>query len=556
MSPAATSTATTNSTTNPPDTLQLEVLSDNDDNDDLPIDEELVLATNDDEHDDDDTDGHYSGRQQKKRSRFSLPHINLPGRKSKGKYSRVTAEHITTNTAIKSLQPVAPLSSSSSSSASSFDTSGKPCLTWFNVCLLFSFGVTIFCTGFIGYVIGRRSLTNSSLSPPQRLIVLSLDGFAATYLDRHRALLPHLTAIAATGLSALPLTPVFPSSTFPNHYTLITGLYPTEHGIVANRMYNGSSDEWFEVGRSLTDASYWWLGEPVWSTAQRAGLTSAVLNWPGSDKLIGGRRPNVWSKYNGSVSDSDRVKQLMAWLDSDVCTLCMVYFSTVDEAGHTRGPLSDDMEAVLAAMDATVGSVVSGLKQRGVWDSVNVLIVSDHGMTSVNTTDSPDNDKLELIDRYTNITDYLLVYTGAIAHLLPTNSSTAQQLYTDLTHMRNCTAYSSNATDIPAQYHYSFRASSRIQPLVLICDVGVTVMNSTQLRQNDEVRRGAHGYLGSEVDMGAILLLHGSGVSEAGVNVTLSGTQSVDVYGLMCKLLGVTAAHNDGNMYQFSRYLT
>ena len=564
MSSSAPSTAPTSTTTrslHTPDTLQLEVLEDDDDTNDPPIDEELVLATAADD-DDEELDGHHV--RQKKSSRFSLPRISL-GRKGKGKYSRVTAEHIATTASSKSAQPVVrpasgangdqPPSSSFMSSAGLYgERPHKPCFTCFNACLFFSLCLTIFLAGFIGYTIGRRSLTSSSHPRrPPPLIVLSLDGFASTYLNTHRALLPNITALVASGLSALPLTPVFPSSTFPNHYTLITGLYPTEHGIVANRMYNASTGEWFIVGGSLTNASYWWLGEPVWSTAQQRGLTSAVLNWPGSDKVIGGRRPNVWAPYNGSISDSNRVQQLMTWLDEGACTLCMVYFSSVDSAGHQYGPQSPYMDAELAAMDATVGSVVSGLHQRGLWDSVNLLIVSDHGMTSVNTTMTTDNARLRFIESYTNVTDYMLVHWGTFAHILPTNDTTAQQLYTDLTHIDNCTAYYADATAIPVAYHYNFSMSARIQPIVLICDLGITVTNRVSTLNNE---KGAHGYLGTDEGMGAILLLHGAGVDrEEGVNVTLTGTKSVDVYGLMCKLLGVTAAHNEGDMKQFDRYL-
>ena len=562
---SATASAAAAGAADAPDTMQLEVLEDDDD--DSPIDEELVLAT--DEPDDDDADGEHVRR--KKASRFSLPRINL-GRKGKAKYSRVTAEHIASTAHSKSVQPVLHTPngthrthSPSAAFAASHDErgSGGACCTCFNVCLFVSICLTIFCAGFIGYVIGRRALSGTSshsqLAAHNRLIVLSLDGFASVYVGRHRALLPNLTAIVASGLSALPLTPVFPSLTFPNHYTLVTGLYPTEHGIVANRMYNASSDEWFEVGRTLTNASYWWLGEPIWSTAQQHGLASAVLNWPGSDKLIGGRRPNVWAPYNGSISNSDRVLQLMTWLDTNACTLCMVYFSTVDEKGHEYGPLSPSMESVLAAMDATVGSVVSGLQQRGLWDSVNLMIVSDHGMTSVNTSDAPDNDKLVLLDRYTNVTDYTLVYSGPIAHILPSSPAAAVQLYSDLQQepMHNCTVYwNASGEDIPAQYHYSFHDSARIQPIVLICDLGVRVTNTTYWTGNERTLLGAHGYLGTEEEMGAILMVHGAGVSDAGVNVKLSGTQSVDVYALMCQLLGVTPARNDGDMHQFIPYLT
>ena len=545
-----------------PDALQLEVVSDGDD--DAPVDQELVLATDElDDEDEDGEDSQHVRQQHKKRGKFSLPRIQL-GKKSR--YSRVTVEHATA--AYKTAQPVAHStngshgsqpSATSPAAAAPAPSSARPphvpCFTCFNVSLFLTLCLTLFCTGYIGYVIGRKSFSSAShiASSGQKLIVLSIDGFAAPYLTRNRGVLPNLVALLASSLSAVPLTPVYPSLTFPNHYTLVTGLYPTAHGIVSNRMYNRSTGEWFDTGAHLTNASYWWLGEPVWATAQRAGLKSAVLNWPGSDKLIGGVRPTVWAPYNGSLTDAERVQQLMAWLDADACTLCMLYFSSVDSAGHAHGPLSPDMNAALSAMDHTVGLVVIGLTQRGLWNSSNLLVVSDHGMTSVNTSRAPSNDRLVLIDHYTNVTDYLLVYDGPLAHILPTNNATVQRLWEDLQRLPHCAPYWSANNTMPAQLHYAFADSERIPPIVLVCELGIQVMNST-VWESDTLH-GAHGYAPTESDMGAIMIAHGAGLSEAARNARLSGTQSVDVYGLMCRLLGVMAADNDGSMSQFRPYL-
>ena len=443
--------------------------------DDMDVDEELVL---DPVSSDDERAPRHDRRKPagKQRIRFSLRDL---GRKHKGKYSEVTATHEARLAPPGGAHQLRALHTAEPSTAESSDTPAthslrstplpfasapstlagvQSCVTAFNCVLCVVLCGVIVLSGWVGWIIGHRGASAYS-APLPRLLVLSLDGFRSSYLQEYAALTPNLHRILSTGLSAGRLTPVFPSSTFPNHWSLVTGLYPPQHGIIANRMYNATSGEWFIVGQTSND-SLWWDGEPVWLTAQKWGLSTAVLNWPGSD--VEGMRPNVWAEYDGSIADDARVDTLLGWLDAGRCVLCMVYISTVDQAGHQFGPNSTGVADAVASVDATVGRLLNGLTSRGLLGAVNVLVVSDHGMTGVATNGST---RWLFVDDFYTATDYVLVETQANAHLLPLDNATAPLLFNSLkNNMPHVTV--SWSWELPASLHYSDNAL--IQPILVM----------------------------------------------------------------------------------------
>ena len=540
-----------------PSDPDLQLAVDEGDDDELPIeiDQELVALSSDD--DDDGHDHRDTGRKKKggkrgvgeegrRKARFSLLEL---GRKSKGKYSQVTA---TVETRPASTAAPASISSSSSPSSSgshaSFSSSSpsalssvRSCVTLFNCVLCAVLCLTLFVAGYIGWTIGHRGSSPYSLNRP-RLLVISMDGFKPSYITDFFASTPNLRSLMSSGISASRLNPVFPSSTFPNHFSLVTGLYPPSHGIVANRMYNASSDEYFDV-RSTAIESHWWLGEPVWCTAKKWGVSTAVLNWPGSSTVIEGRLPDIWAPYNNSIPDNDRIDRLLAWIDADACTLCMVYIATVDQVGHRYGPNSTEVGDAVAAVDAAVGRLLVGLRNRGLLDAVNVLVVSDHGMADVSSHDTPLTGQPQFLfidDVYTG-DDYTLVESGANAHVLPLNDSTKDKLFANLSSMPNATACWS--VDLPPSLHYS--GNALIQPILVRATQGFLITD----RAHTYNESGAHGYDPSLPDMGAVMIAAGAGVRSSGV--LLGEVQTVDVYAVMCALLGILPSKNEGDITQF-----
>jgi predicted AlkP superfamily pyrophosphatase or phosphodiesterase len=220
---------------------------------------------------------------------------------------------------------------------------------------------------------------DSSFGPT--VILVSLDGFRTEYLSR--GFTPVLTSLASKGISAKYMRPVFPSLTFPNHYTIVTGLYPESHGIVANIFHDPKLNDTFVYIDSVKNAeSKWWGGEPLWVTARKQGLISATMMWPGSEAAIQNVRPNYYVKYNGSMSLEERIDGVLGWLDlrkSRRPNFITLYASDVDSKGHTDGPYSKAVNTSLSLVDSMIGRLISGLESRGIQDAVDLIIVSDHG---------------------------------------------------------------------------------------------------------------------------------------------------------------------------------
>eukprot|EP01035_Chromulina_nebulosa_P035111 gene35111-47183_t len=253
-------------------------------------------------------------------------------------------------------------------------------------------------------------------------ILVSIDGFRADY--RSRGVTPHLDAIAARGISAV-MHPSFPSKTFPNHWTLVTGMRPDRSGIVSNNM-----EDVARPGKKFTmedskDPFWWNTAEPIWATAESAGVRSATMFWPGSNvawggtmaqewpnAITGGIRPRDWWPFDMVIPAHQRIDGVLDWLRRPAATrprLITLYFDTVDTAGHTYGPDAAETTKAVAEVDAAIGELVAGLQQLG--QPANLVIVADHGMAATSRA------RTIAIDTIANPADYRLFDSGPFASL-------------------------------------------------------------------------------------------------------------------------------------------
>jgi predicted AlkP superfamily pyrophosphatase or phosphodiesterase len=217
----------------------------------------------------------------------------------------------------------------------------------------------------------------------QYVVMLSLDGFRHDYLAKYDA--PNLAKVAATGVTSRGLIPGFPTSTFPNHYSIVTGLYPGNHGLIGNSFYDRQRAQKYTMKNSnaVTDGS-WYGGLPLWQAIQQAGMPTASFFWVGSEADIQGAYPTFYERYSGRVPNSQRVAKTLEWLrlpQAQRPRFLTLYFSTVDSAGHNHGPDSKQVRNAIKAVDTQVGVLLEGLAQLDL--PVNLFITSDHGMSSV-----------------------------------------------------------------------------------------------------------------------------------------------------------------------------
>ncbi|WP_189530435.1 alkaline phosphatase family protein [Paludibacterium paludis] len=380
---------------------------------------------------------------------------------------------------------------------------------------------------------------------PAPVLLVSIDGFRADYLAR--GLTPNIARLALDGVGSAGMRPSFPSSTFPNHYTLVTGRYPDHHGIVNNTMRDPARPgAVFKLSdRAAVTDPFWWEGAtPLWVSAQRQGKVAATMFWPGSETPIHGVLPDEWLRYDAAMPYSTRVDTVLSWLSRepgrrpDFATL---YFEGVDSAGHEHGPDSPQVGKALEDADAAVGRLLDGLQRAGLKDRVNLLIVADHGMAAV------DPDHAIELDKRADPNDMDVINSGAVAGVDPKpgkEERVLQALSAPMNHGR-CMAKSA----LPASLHYGGHA--RVPAIVCIADPGWYFTAKGKFAGKGTI--GMHGYDPAAREMNALFVAHGPAFRKG---VTLPAFGNVDLYPLMARLVGIHPEPNDGNAATFDAALT
>ncbi len=381
----------------------------------------------------------------------------------------------------------------------------------------------------------------SDLQPT--LILISIDGFRYDYLKKYAP--PNLKHLAQNGVRARWMIPSFPSKTFPNHYAIVTGLYPQNNGIVENNIYDREHDIVFTMhNREEVRKSDWWLGEPIWITAEKQGQKAAPLFFPGSEAEIAGRRPTYWKAYDDNFPNSGRVDTILSWLDlpkGERPTFLTLYFSDVDNAGHNFGPDSINTKNAVLEVDKQIARLISGLKARRVFNKVNLIIVSDHGMAAVDFNNAVILD--EIFD--TGLTDKIL-WSNEIVSIFP-KAGKEDEIYETLKAKLPRQAKVYRKSEVPARFHYS--NSPRIAPLLVLPEEGWIVVSRQYYEKmkadgNMKHIRGEHGYDNQLASMRAFFIAHGEAVKKGKV---VAPFENVQVYNIMAQILGLEPVPNDGN---------
>lgn len=374
------------------------------------------------------------------------------------------------------------------------------------------------------------------------VILVSLDGFRYDYLEKYKP--TKLNYLAQSGLRAKWMIPSFPSKTFPNHYTIATGLYPQNHGIVENNIYDSKFDNVFMLSdREEIEKGRWWLGEPIWVTAQKQGQKTGSMFYPGTEAEIAGMRPTYWKRYNKKLPNHARVDALLRWLDLPRArrpTFLSLYFSDVDDAGHGYGPDSLQTKTAVLNVDRDIARLITGLRARRTFHQISLIIVSDHGMATVDFNNAIILD--ELFD--TNLAERIF-WTREIISIFP-RAGKENEIYETLKARLPPQARVYRKAEIPARFHYSH--SPRIAPLVVLPEEGWILTNRNsfeEMKTKGEMNhlRGAHGYDNQLPSMRAIFIAHGREFRKG----EAAPFENVQVYNIIARLLRLKPALNDGD---------
>lgn len=373
------------------------------------------------------------------------------------------------------------------------------------------------------------------------LIVISIDGFRADYIER--GVTPTLAMLARDGVRARAMRPSFPALTYPNHYTLATGLYPDHHGVVDNAMWDDAvSRDKFTVKGKYPDLPGWWeQAKPLWESAQGQGRVTAAAGWPGTSVAIHGLRPNYLDPWRAGRDPQEIAEVALAWLDlKHPATLQFLYFDDVDRAGHDHGPDAPDLNDALRRVDGALAALVAGLKKRGLYGRANIVIVSDHGMAA--TT----NARATVIDELVG-PDIASIRSTAAATVgidaLPGKEAEVAAIL--LAPHPHFTCW--RKSEIPARFHYG--SHPRVPHFFCLNQTGWGFTTKAAREGWTKEHPGDHGFDPADPAMAALFVAHGPAFRRG---ITLEPFDNVNVYVLLAKVSDVMPEKNDGGLAVFA----
>lgn len=382
-------------------------------------------------------------------------------------------------------------------------------------------------------------------SPAPILVLISIDGFRYDYFDR--ADLPNLKSLAARGVRSQGLIPSFPSVTFPNHYTIVTGLVPDRHGIVANAMFDRSiGPDKFTMSSATAKNPAWWGGEPIWMTAIKQGHKSAAMFWPGSEAV----KPTYWRAFDDNLSNEARVAQVLDWMklpEADRPMFTTLYFDDVDHAGHDIGPDNPEVLGEVVKADEAIGQLLRGMDALGLSSRTTYVVVSDHGMATTS------NDRLIYLDDYLDPSELDVVEWSPIVEINPRSTTSADELYRKLVNKHPALGVYKR-DELPKWLQYG--THPRIPAIIGIAELGWTVTTRAGAAEKMTTARGfnggAHGYDPRYRELHGLFIAAGGRIRKG---VIVPEFQNIHIYNLMCELLGLTPAPNDGDFSQVAKFI-
>jgi len=364
------------------------------------------------------------------------------------------------------------------------------------------------------------------------VLLISFDGFRADYLDWYDT--PNFDRLAENGVKAKGLKPCFVSKTFPNHYSIATGMYIENHGLIGNHFYDEKLDEYYTLSdRSKVEDARFYGGEPIWVTAEKQGVKSASYFWAGSAAPIGGVRPNIWKKYDHNFPFPARVDSVAKWFslpEKKRPHLIMLYFHEPDGTGHDYGPKSPKTEAMVDSMDSIMGEIMTTMESLEISPNLNIIVLADHGMAAL----SPER-TIDLSD-YANLSGIEQEGSGPFSFLYRKDKQPFDSIVKRLKSVPHLSTYKKN--EIPDRYH--FKNHYRIKDVLLVADEGWYILEKKYFGMDKLnlkfLQGGTHGYDNELRSMHAIFLADGPAFKDG---YTRSTFENIHVYPLIAKILGL-----------------
>ncbi|XP_063788784.1 ectonucleotide pyrophosphatase/phosphodiesterase family member 7-like [Pseudophryne corroboree] len=403
-----------------------------------------------------------------------------------------------------------------------------------SVILVFNLFTIIFC----------KPIFKNGKEPSNKLLLISFDGFRWNYdQDVDTPLLDYLSEI---GVKAKYVTPPFVTMTSPSHFTTITGRWIEDHGVIHNLMFNPETQ--LKVSFKTTqNMSEWWDNGPLplWITAQNQGLRAGSLHYPGGNANYSGKTVYRALAELPDHPDSDEqewrdnIDIVMKWFNEEDLDFVTLYYGEPDKTGHLSGPETEQRKTIIRQIDRTIGYLLDSIKNNKLKDKLNVIITSDHGMTTVQKKDLHSVEEIRLSDyiTFSELVKFEMLDYGGFGMIVPKEGK-EEELYQKLKGAHpHLNVYKKE--ELPERLHYS--THERIPPILLYGDLGYSVNG----RFIFYVNKGDHGFDNNEMDMKMIFRAFGPDFRS---NYIAEPFDSINIYPLMCKLLGVIPEPNNGSL--------
>ena len=379
-----------------------------------------------------------------------------------------------------------------------------------------------------------QGFTRAGRKPFENYVVLvSFDAFRWDYPDIYST--PNLDKMALSGTKADKMIPSFPSKTFPNHYAIATGLYPDHNGIVENTFFAPELNKMYRISdRTSVEDPRFYLGEPIWETAMKNGMKTASFFWVGSEAPIMGKHPDYWKKFDETVPFGSRIDTVIKWLQYPKAKrpeFITLYYEEPDAVSHDFGPVSKETGSIVERIDSLLGVLQMKLDKLPIANRITLIVVSDHGMGEVSSDRYIDLKKVvpeRMIKSMTGGNPFYMID--------PKDNKEDSILYL-LNKIEGLKAWKKQ--DVPKYLHYG--TSERIQDIVVVADSSWSIGTFSD---TIKFSGGAHGYDVSDSDMDAIFYASGPTIKKGN---KISELNNVDIYNLICSILKIIPAKNDGN---------
>ncbi|KAG7274214.1 hypothetical protein CRUP_007651, partial [Coryphaenoides rupestris] len=374
-----------------------------------------------------------------------------------------------------------------------------------------------------------------------KLLVISFDGFRWDYDQDVDT--PNFDELVREGVKAKYISPPAITMTSPAHFTTITGRWIEDHGVVHNMMYNTTTNVKIVHKITMTKSEWWDNGPlPLWITAQNQGLKAASFYYPGGGANYSGQSVNRALVETGKTPDDnetewrENIDKVMGWFSQEHFDLVTLYYGEPDNVGHAKGPDHPKRKEIIQQIDRTIGYLRQAIASHGLADTLNVIITSDHGMTTVKKRPAVDE---IILNKYLNLlklTSFEILDYGGYGIVTP-QPGKDQEVFDLLSKAPNLTVYKKD--ELPESFH--LKKSDRITPIVIVADLGFN-LNSRFIVY---VNKGDHGFHNGEMDMKMIFRAFGPDFKK---NYLAEPFDSIHIYPLMCRLLKIQSEPNNGSL--------